>query len=127
SLAMTLGTMATTVEGTGFDGPHVLFGAVPGGLAEATVALRGYVLPGVRNGRPLAPQVTYNTWYAHGVEIDEATVRSEMLRAAALGVELFVVDAGWYEGAGAKGRWDFDTGLGTWTPDPDRFPNGLRP
>ena len=50
-----------------------------------------------------------------------------MARAARLGVELFVVDAGWYPDAGAEGPSDFDAGLGGWTADPDRFPNGLRP
>ena len=50
-----------------------------------------------------------------------------MERAAALGVELFVVDAGWYDGAGAAGPMDFDSGLGSWTADPVRFPNGLKP
>jgi alpha-galactosidase len=70
--------------------------------------------------------VTYNTWFAHGTTIDEESVRGEMLRAAALGVELFVVDAGWYKGAGTAGRWDFDSGLGSWEPDRARFPNGLK-
>ena len=37
----------------------------------------------------------------------------EMDRAAALGVELFVIDAGWYAGAGAAGPFDFDAGLGS--------------
>jgi len=54
-------------------------------------------------------------------------MRAEMDRAAAIGTELFVVDAGWYAGAGASGPMDFDSGLGSYTPDPDRFPNGLAP
>src|SRR5262245_5612241 len=52
---------------------------------------------------------------------------AEMDAAAALGVELFVIDAGWYAGAGANGTYDFDAGLGVWRPDPARFPEGLRP
>src|SRR5262249_16917229 len=66
-------------------------------------------------------------WYARGVRVDEESVRGDMLRAAALGTELFVLDAGWYVGADAGGMFDFDTGLGTWRIDPARFPNGLRP
>ncbi len=54
-------------------------------------------------------------------------MRAEMERAAALGVELFVIDAGWYAGTGAAGPFDFDAGLGGWTADPVRFPNGLAP
>ena len=74
-----------------------------------------------------SPLVTYNTWFAYGTEIDEASMRAEMDRAAALGVELFVIDAGWYAGAGTAGPFDFDAGLGGWTADPARFPNGLAP
>jgi alpha-galactosidase len=35
------------------------------------------------------------------------------------------MDAGWYLGAGETGDFDFDSGLGSWTADPDRFPSGL--
>jgi alpha-galactosidase len=127
-LALTLGLapMATAVRQP-IDGPHAVFGVAAGGLAQATAALRSYILDGIRNGRALSPLVTYNTWFAYGTEIDEASMRAEMDRTAALGVERFVIDAGWYAGAGAAGPFDFDAGLGSWTPDPARFPNGLKP
>jgi alpha-galactosidase len=126
ALTFGLGPM-TTIPTQAVDGPHAVFGVVPGGLAEASAALRSYVLNGIRSGRPLTPLVTYNTWFAYGVNIDDASMRAEMDHAAALGVELFVIDAGWYAGTGIAGPFDFDAGLGSWTPDPDRFPNGLRP
>src|SRR5216684_4729383 len=46
-LALSLGLtpMATVVDGDAVDGPHVLFGAVAGGFAQASAALRSYVLP----------------------------------------------------------------------------------
>jgi alpha-galactosidase len=121
-----LATMTTTITEP-IDGPHAVFGVARGGLREASAALRTYVLDGIRGGRPLASPVTYNTWFAYGTEIDESSLLAEISRAAALGVELFVVDAGWYEGAGAAGPMDFDAGLGSWTADPVRFPNGLTP
>ena len=126
SVTLGLAPMSTSVSAA-VDGPHVVFGVVPGGVAEGTAALRSYVLSGIRDGRPIAPLVTYNTWFAYGTEIDEASMRAEMERTAALGVELFVIDAGWYAGTGAAGPFDFDAGLGGWTPDPARFPNGLAP
>ena len=55
---------------------------------------------GIRQGRPFQPLVTYNTWFARGTRIIESEVAQEMDRAASLGVELFVLDAGWYLGAG---------------------------
>jgi alpha-galactosidase len=48
-----------------------------------------------------------------------------MDHAAALGSELFVIDAGWYTGADTDDPSDFDQGLGNWEIDPTRFPNGM--
>ena len=87
--------------------------------------MRTYVLQGLRGGRPIAPLVTYNTWYAYGTAVDDESMRLEMARAASMGVELFVIDAGWYIGADTKHTTNFTPGLGTWTADPDRFPDGL--
>jgi alpha-galactosidase len=127
-LTLTFGLAAmTTTANQAIDGPHVVFGVAAGGLAEASAALRSYVFTGIRAGRPLTPLVTYNTWFAYGTDIDETSMRTEMDHAAALGVELFVVDAGWYAGTGVDGPFDFDSGLGSWVPDPARFPNGLKP
>jgi alpha-galactosidase len=126
AITVGLAPMTTTVRGS-VDGPHLVFGVTPGGVAQGTAALQSYVLDGVRNGRPILPLVTYNTWFAYGTEIDDASMRAEMGRAAALGVELFVIDAGWYPGAGVAGPFDFDAGLGGWTADPGRFPDGLAP
>jgi alpha-galactosidase len=121
-----LGAM-TTAPSEPFDGPHVVFGAVPGRLSNATAALRSYIVNGVREGRPLTPLVTYNTWFAYATQIDEHSMRAQMERTAPLGVELFVIDAGWYERSGSQGPLDFSAGLGSWTPDPARFPDGLKP
>src|SRR4029079_7410671 len=99
AITVGLAPMTTTLNGA-VDGPHVVFGVAPGGAAAGTAALRSYVLDAIRDGRPVAPLVTYNTWFAYGTEIDEPSMRAEMERAAALGVELFVIDAGWYAGTG---------------------------
>ncbi len=127
ALSLGLAPMSTLAAETPIDGPHALFGVVKGGLSQATGALRSYVLQGIRQGRPLTPMVTYNTWFAYGTDVDESSMHAEMDHAAALGAELFVIDAGWYAGAGADSAFDFDSGLGSWTPDPVRFPNGLKP
>jgi alpha-galactosidase len=126
-LAMGLQSTTTTVTSGSIEGPHALLGVVTGGIASASAAIGSYVLQGLRHGRAIMPLVTYNSWFAYGTSIAEDSMRSEMAAAASLGVELFVVDAGWYAGAGAAGPFDFDAGLGSWQPDPVRFPNGLRP
>jgi alpha-galactosidase len=105
------------------DAPHGFFGFTAGGRGDVSEALRAFIVQGIRGGRGFEPLVTYNTWFAYGTEIDEQSMMDEMTEAAVMGVELFVVDAGWYVGAGSG--MDFDSGLGTWEVDRARFPNGL--
>jgi alpha-galactosidase len=105
--------------------PHTFFGATSRPNQDVTSAVRNFVVNGVRGGRPFQPLVTYNTWYQYGAAITEDAVVAEMDRAASLGIELFVLDAGWWVGAGAENEFDFDSGLGEWTEDRDRFPSSL--
>jgi alpha-galactosidase len=105
--------------------PHTFFGIAAKATTDETGALRQFVLQGIRHGRPFQPLVTYNTWFTYGTRVNEDEMVAEIDRAATLGVELFVLDAGWYLGAGETGDFDFDAGLGSWTADPDRFPSGL--
>jgi alpha-galactosidase len=123
-LKLGLGPMSTSLS-SAIDGPHAYFGLTTGGLGEVSAALRTFALRGLRAGRPLDPQVTYNTWFAYGVAIDEGSMRQEIDGAARLGAERFVVDAGWYAGAGRGGIADFTSGLGNWQVDAARFPSGL--
>jgi alpha-galactosidase len=119
--------VATEVrESRPVDTPHAVFG-LASEMSQATRALRSFVDEGIRAGRPLKPMVIYNTWFAYGTSVSEEAMRGEMAAAAELGAEVFVLDAGWYAGAGAGGPMDFDSGLGAWEPDPARFPNGLKP
>jgi alpha-galactosidase len=122
---MSLGDTATTVrQGQPFETPHGVLGVSGPGELALSAAWQAFIRNDLRRGRPFDALVTHNTWFAHGNRIDEETVRDEMDRAAALGVELFVLDAGWYPG-GTQAD-DFTTGLGLWTVDSRRFPSGLR-
>jgi alpha-galactosidase len=116
------GTATSLTSARPLEFPHTFFGFTEPAIGSTSAALRQFVLGGIRRGRPLVPLVTYNTWYAYGSAITEADVDAEMQRAASIGVELFVLDAGWWTGAGAQGAGDYSSGLGSWTPDPDRFP-----
>jgi alpha-galactosidase len=93
-----------------------------GGFGAASRAwhdhVRRHVLAHPAEARP----VLYNSWEATGFDVDEAGQTALAARAARLGVELFVVDDGWF-----GGRVSDHAGLGDWTPNPDRFPDGLRP
>ncbi|MGV9344619.1 alpha-galactosidase [Streptomyces spiralis] len=77
-----------------------------------------HVLPRPDDVRP----VVYNSWEATGWDVTLEGQRKLAERAAGLGVELFVVDDGWF------GERTSDTaGLGDWHPNPERFPDGLSP
>jgi alpha-galactosidase len=80
--------------------------------------IRRHVLPHPDETRP----VLYNSWEATGFDVTEDGQLTLARRAAELGVELFVMDDGWF---GARAHEQ--AGLGDWTPNPIRFPNGLRP
>ncbi|MER6461332.1 alpha-galactosidase [Streptomyces sp. NPDC001228] len=90
-----------------------------GGASRAWHAYqRAYVIPDADRDRP----VLFNSWEATTFDISEEQQAVLARRAAAIGVELFVVDDGWF-GARTSDR----AGLGDWTPNPDRFPEGLKP
>ncbi len=103
--------------------PHAYFGVTGGSVKQASEATRGFVAAALRGDRPYTPLVTQNTWFAYGTAINEQTMIAEIQSAAALGVELFVLDAGWYRGG--TDISDFTSGLGLWEVDTRRFPSGL--
>ena len=64
--------------------------------------------------------IVYNSWYATTFDVrsDHQLALADV--AADLGVEVFVIDDGWF-----AGRRDDGSGLGNWWPDPEQFPDGL--
>jgi len=81
---------------------------------------RGTILPGAPTPR-LRP-VLYNSWEATQFAVDEPGQMALAEKAAGLGVERFVMDDGWF---GARNS--DHAGLGDWTVNPKKFPNGLGP
>ena len=64
--------------------------------------------------------VLYNSWEATEFNVNVADQTALAKKAAAAGCELFVMDDGWF---GARNL--DNAGLGDWTPNPEKFPNGL--
>lgn len=64
--------------------------------------------------------VLYNSWEATEFNVTEEGQKELASKAAKLGVELFVVDDGWF-GARNNDR----AGLGDWIVNPQKFPHGL--
>ena len=93
-----------------------------GGFGAASRAWHAYVLNHVLPHPEELRPVLYNSWEATGFDVSEAGQRALAERAAALGVELFVMDDGWF---GA--RTGDHAGLGDWHVNRERFPDGLAP
>ncbi|MEU4442400.1 alpha-galactosidase [Actinosynnema sp. NPDC050801] len=108
--------------GETFRTPSLVCGYTDDGL-DGTARLlhryqRDHVLPARHRDTP--PPVHYNTWLATSFDVEVGHQVRLATRAAELGVELFVVDDGWF-----VARTDDHAGLGDWVADPVKFPNGL--
>lgn len=107
--------------GQSFDTPKVFCGYTQG-FGDMTRQMNKFainnVLPKTFNDKPLP--VLYNSWEAteFNVNCDNQSALAEI--AAEIGVELFVMDDGWF------GKRNNDrAGLGDWFVNKDKFPNGL--
>ncbi len=101
--------------------------AVPGDEEALAYDYRAFVLRYMSpNTESRKPQIFYNTWnyqernrHWNGrpylESMNEARMLEEIEVAHRLGIEVFVVDTGWY---GKTGDWEVST---------ERFPNGLAP
>jgi alpha-galactosidase len=69
--------------------------------------------------------VLLNNWEATGFDFDFDRIASLFAPAARLGVELFLLDDGWF--GNKYPRIDDHAGLGDWQPNRKRLPNGLAP
>ncbi len=104
--------------------PRRFIGFYQGDLDEAANASHAFARAFLLRPRPPDfPWTQYNTWFAYYTDLDEAVLREQVNAAAELGLEVFVLDAGWYEGSPLVG--DFGYGLGTWQENRRKFPSGL--
>ncbi len=109
---------------TSFDTPDFVAGFTQEGMNGMRHRLHRYIREHVlpRPQSEVPRPVLYNSWEATFFDVTEEGQSKLAERAAALGVELFVVDDGWF-----PGRNNDHAGLGDWRVDPRKFPNGLRP
>ncbi|SMH42747.1 alpha-galactosidase [Rathayibacter oskolensis] len=107
-------------SGESYTSPWV-YGSFGEGLDAAAARYHAFLRARSRSSRRPRP-VTLNVWEAVYFDQDFATLAELATRAAALGVERYVLDDGWF-----LGRDDDRAGLGDWTPDPSSWPDGLGP
>lgn len=110
--------------GQEFTTPKMPIGFSPDGVGGASHRMHEYVRRQVLRPafREKLRPVLYNSWYATTFSVNEEQQLALARVAKELGVELFVIDDGWF-----KGRVDDHAGLGDWTVDAKKFPNGLQP
>lgn len=65
--------------------------------------------------------IVYNNWEATSFDFNQAKIKRLMKKAAGLGIELFVLDDGWF-----GKRNDDSHGLGDWETNSKKIPGGLR-
>jgi alpha-galactosidase len=71
---------------------------------------------------PKLRPVVYNSWEATEFRVNEAGQMALAEKAAALGIDRFVMDDGWF-----GQRKDDHAGLGDWYVNQEKFPHGLKP
>ncbi len=110
------------VTGESFVTPSSFAGYTTEGFGGASRRLHAFIREALLPHGSAPHQVLYNSWEATTFDVNE-TSQSELAELAAqMGVELFVMDDGWFQG-----RHDDYAGLGDWWPDRSKFPNGLGP
>lgn len=116
----------TLLPGQSFTTPKISFGYSGKGSDMASLNLSGYVKQHILplNFRNEIRPVLYNSWEATYYDVNENQQIELANIAKEIGVELFVMDDGWF-----KERTDgrSQSGLGNFDVDTNKFPNGLKP
>lgn len=112
----------TMAAGQRLDLPKALLVATVHGKGDATRRLHRYLR---RHIIPHGEQIRrnlLNSWEGVHFDISERALLEMMDATADLGIDMFVLDDGWF-----GKRTDDTTSLGDWYPDTDRLPRGLSP
>lgn len=107
-------------RGESYRTPWV-YGVYGDGLDEQAARLHRMLRARPQHPRRARP-VTLNVWEAVYFDHDLTTLTALADRAAAIGVERYVLDDGWF-----RHRRDDRAGLGDWYVDEDVWPDGLTP
>ena len=113
--------------GESLETPVFYGGYSASGLGGASRLLHRYelhrILPhAAATSAPRPRPVIYNSWEATEFNVNEAGQMALAEKAAALGIDRFVMDDGWF-----GQRKDDHAGLGDWYVNPEKFPHGLKP
>jgi alpha-galactosidase len=110
----------TLSSGQSYTTPWI-YGSYGAGLDAMSARFHGFLR--ARPGHPNTPRpVILNTWESVYFDHDLSRLIALAEHGAAIGVERYVLDDGWF-----VGRRSDNAGLGDWQVDPDLWPDGLHP
>lgn len=112
----------TLAAGQRLDLPKALILASLHGKGDATRRLHRYLRRRVIPHGEQIRRTLLNSWEGVHFDISERALMEMMDATAELGIDMFVLDDGWF-----GKRTDDTTSLGDWQPDTDRLPRGLKP
>ncbi len=116
------GEQCTTPELVATCSPQGSNGVAQSFHAEARSRLKWGKLDGSDGATMRSRPVHINTWEAIYFDHKPEVLLDLATQSAAIGVERFVLDDGWF-----PARSDDHAGLGDWWPDAKKYPNGLKP
>lgn len=110
--------------GLTLESPHSICGFSKSGTGTASRNLHRWVRSEVLPGGDRLRLIDNNSWEGCGMNVSEKNIIEMMKQSADLGIELYVLDDGWF-GNGQEARLKDNAGLGDWQFNSDRFPNKL--
>lgn len=113
----------TLAKGENFATPEAVMTYSVNGYGGISANMHAFVRNHVVRGkwRDHSRPILLNSWEACYFNISEAKLLKLAKKAADVGVELFVMDDGWF-----LGRNDDKTSLGDWVADPKKLPGGIK-
>lgn len=117
------GFMWNLEAGSTFETPEAVMTCSRCGRAGASANFQNFVRKYIIRGRwkDRERPVLVNNWEATYFDFTQEKILALADEAASAGIELFVLDDGWF-----SGRRNDSCALGDWEPDRERLPDGLK-
>jgi hypothetical protein len=111
--------------GTSLLSPKVFLGLSHGDIDDSLKVLHDHlrlIMPPLPKS---FPWIVYDIWATESKGVEEA-ILAEIPFAAGLGIDLFYIDASWYEGSDKSGAGNWFAGVGNYgREDREKYPSGL--
>ena len=109
-------------KGETFCSPEIILAYSPDGLSGMSRIFHKAIRERVCRGkfRDIERYALINNWEATYFDFNEEKIVNIAKKAKQIGVDTMVLDDGWF-----GSRLDDRSGLGDWTENPDRLPNGI--